>query len=260
MGASSLPATIGPSIDHHCSECGASDWSEEVLGEECTVFLIGGLALVRFAERNCRSKGCNGRNTVDGIELGVLRRSAKLAFSHELLWDWSHRVSTAGESWFSHWRAAVERCSVSEQQKAVWMFRCLSQYQEACLDFVQLQRIDFNAAFRCSCKGGVTADGITLGFHLDQMRLVSMLQASSDEAEAEVVRGSLFSERIFVRTAAFRYAIVLKQICNLRKAVSDLLCITSQQCCLRIIGCRPVNPFTPDCVFFIFMSQNRVAT
>ncbi len=71
------------------------------------------------------------------------------------------------------------------------------------MDFVQLQRIDFDAAFSCSCNGGVTADGITLGFHMAQMRLVSLVNPSSGE-EADLVRGSLFSERIFVASSAIR--------------------------------------------------------
>ena len=60
---------------------------------------------------------------------------------------------------------------------------------------MQLQRIDFNASFSCSCQGGVTADGITLGFHIVQMSLVSLSQA--DEG-AELVRGSLFSDRLTI--------------------------------------------------------------
>ena len=79
--------------------------------------------------------------------------------------------------------------------------RLRTDYQEACLDFVQLQRIDFNASFSCSCHGGVTADGITLGFHNVQMSLVSLSQA---EDGAELVRGSLFSERLFVKSSNIR--------------------------------------------------------
>ncbi len=54
-------------------------------------------------------------------------------------------------------------------------YRRLDKYQEACLDFVQLQRIDYSSAFYCTCQGGVTAGGVTLGFHMAQMRLVSLI-------------------------------------------------------------------------------------
>jgi len=76
------------------------------------------------------------------------------------------------------------------------------------MDFVQLQRIDFNAAFSCSCHGGVTADGITLSFHMAKMSLVSLVQPSSNEGDADMVRGSLFAERNFVKSAAHRYIFI----------------------------------------------------
>ena len=82
-----------------------------------------GATTARFVHHKCQSVGCDRVNSVDGIELGLLRRSKTLAFAHELLWDWAHRVSTAGESWHAHWRAAVTRCAVSDSQKNAWLFR-----------------------------------------------------------------------------------------------------------------------------------------
>lgn len=51
-----------------------------------------------------------------------------------------------------------------------------SVFQQAALNFIELQQLDYDSGaggFRCGHNKGVTADGITLGYHLEQAHLES---------------------------------------------------------------------------------------
>lgn len=49
-----------------------------------------------------------------------------------------------------------------------------SVFQQATLNFIELQNLDYDdgdGGFRCGHDAGITADGITLGYHLEQAHL-----------------------------------------------------------------------------------------
>ena len=77
---------------------------------------------------------------------------------------------------------------------------------QATLDFVQLQCIDYASEFGCHCNAGIIADGITLGFNQSQAYLVNPAQAVRDAivSAEQLVRGSLFEDRTFVKKARIR--------------------------------------------------------
>ncbi len=117
---------------------------------------------------------------MDGIEWALLRRSVDFAVAHEVLWDWSHRLGFGGVSWHGHLADTLARnVDLTKEEKSHLLFRRRDAYEQATLDFMQLQHIDYRKAFSCRCNGGVTADGITLGHHLKDQYLVSPAAASS---------------------------------------------------------------------------------
>lgn len=75
-------------------------------------------------------------------------------------------------------------------------------FQKACLDFIQLQQINYRLSFRCvhGCKD-MTADGITLGFHCAHLFLERPCAAPS--ASPPVV-GSLPADRLLLPSASQR--------------------------------------------------------
>ena len=129
----------------------------------------------------------------------------RTAFAHELLWDWSHKAAIGGTTWFGHWRDTIARYDADIGLKSHWQHRLRDLFEQATLDFIQLQRIDYAAEFQCNCSSGVMADGITLGFHTSQLYLTAPWQpAKPADAEPDLTRGSLFAERTFVKSASMR--------------------------------------------------------
>ena len=222
-GRSDLPSIVRPDTSTACSCCSNTNWSEEKLGLECTVFLLARAAKVKFAEHTCESLNCNGKLYIDGIELAILRYTERTAFAHEVLWDWSHRVSTGGVTWFGHWRDTIARYSDPLAVKAWWQHRLRDAYEQATLDFIQLQRIDYPMAFSCDCPLDLVADGITLGYKLKHMFLVSLTdppaeQGQHHQSSQHLVKGSLFKQRVFIRSLQMRK--LLLQFC--RQGLSEL--------------------------------------
>lgn len=69
-------------------------------------------------------------------------------------------------------------------------------FEQACLDFIQLQRLDYAAAL--SCEHGarrLTADGITIGFHALMAHFEKPYAALGD---SRIVVGSAYKDRLFV--------------------------------------------------------------
>ena len=80
-------------------------------------------------------------------------------------------------------------------------------FQKACLDFIQLQQINYRLSFRCKHKcDDMTADGITLGFHCAHMFL-ECLCAAPGASPPEV--GSLPADRLPLPAAPQRDLLLL---------------------------------------------------
>jgi hypothetical protein len=80
--------------------------------------------------------------------------------------------------------------------------RLLPVYQDATLDFIQLQSIDYVKSL--SCPHGwrrITCDGIALGYRLDQSR---QAQPWAADLSSQPVVGSLFKERLLLQSRSAR--------------------------------------------------------
>lgn len=75
---------------HCCKICNGANWGPATL-ESSLVFLPAAVIQVQFEQRRCMRQDCSGMLTVDGGEYSLLRYTDKLAFSHELLYDWIAR-------------------------------------------------------------------------------------------------------------------------------------------------------------------------
>ena len=204
-----MPDEVRPDRAALCPSCNQSNWGHDEIGQPCEVFLLAAMQQIRFVSHACSTPGCLGKLEVDGLSVGLLRKSKSIAFAHEMLWDWSVRGATAGVTWHGHWRDTLARYPNSEQQKSWWLFRHRDIYEQATLDFVQLQRRHYEALFSCDCStGGYTADGISLGYRMSQMFLVSpehpQYHAPAGDEAGELVNGSTFDERVFIRDAPLR--------------------------------------------------------
>ena len=75
-------------------------------------------------------------------------------------------------------------------------------FQQACLDYIQLQDINYRESFACEhgCDD-MTADGLTLGFRLNQLNLKQPWAAPST---AEPKAGSLPAHRLLLTTSNMR--------------------------------------------------------
>ena len=69
-------------------------------------------------------------------------------------------------------------------------------FEQATLDFWQLQRLDFHMGLSCEHEGKqVSADGITIGFRTDRSHFDRTCDAPAD---SEIKLGSLFPQRLLV--------------------------------------------------------------
>ncbi len=82
-----------------------------------------------------------------------------------------------------------------------------NQFEEACLDFIQLQGLDFEGWFSCPHgASSLTADGITLGLPLQRAGFARPWKAAEGEAP---VAGSLFKDRAMVPQPQLRKQLLL---------------------------------------------------
>lgn len=162
-----MPEACAPDCATPCPICTQSNW-EVIQGTvPSAVFLVGAVTYTRFSHCVCLTLDCNGRLEVDGQEEALLRQTARLAFSYELLYAWEEQFDRGGCPWFKFWLNNLALCfDLSTLELRNYMNNVRKHFQAATFNFVSLQRIDFHAAFKCSCEGGplhVTADGLTLG-------------------------------------------------------------------------------------------------
>lgn len=52
----------------------------------------------------CRTPHCTGRLQTDGKDYGLLRKTAKAAFGHEILYEYLDKLASGGISWYTSWR------------------------------------------------------------------------------------------------------------------------------------------------------------
>ena len=145
-----------------CGHCGLVNWGEEELEAPCTVVLPSALVCTSFAWRACSTELddgsiCPGQLQVDGKEHALLRQTGTLAISHEVLYHWIDRLATGHpDTWTSSWLLTLlhDRHRTDDQKRRLFELKQL--WSNATLDFLQLQCIDYDAGFRCSCWQGVS--------------------------------------------------------------------------------------------------------
>ena len=105
-----LPRRCKPT---HCSACKkagrkADNWADDVVhyreGKPCMVLLPHGVVTTKFGTRRC---SCGAMAGVDGREYMVLRKTAKLAVSLALLYQWQNKMGLRGETWYTFFRDTV---------------------------------------------------------------------------------------------------------------------------------------------------------
>ena len=123
--------------------------------------LPAAVVATRFETRTCTA--CRpsaaaqpGSITVDGRGHGVLRSSDSLAFGLEVFYQFAHRIDIAAPStWTAAWRHILCNAMGLSLADRKWLYTTAKQsFDHAVLDFIQLQQIDYNAAFHCDCFTG----------------------------------------------------------------------------------------------------------
>ncbi len=199
-GTCPFPSICKPiSTEACCTSCGMCAWSEEMSRPDkpSLVFLRNAVVYTEFYLKKCTTLGCDGELTVDGKEYAVLRKSDTIALSYLLLYSWENDCGVKGETWFGFWRKALmDIVTHGDEQKREWIKNLYQPFQQATLDFLQLQKIDYRSGFCCPHGfKSVQVDGITLGCHKDKCCLTQpwLAQVASYDT-----CGSLFKDRTFV--------------------------------------------------------------
>ena len=78
---------------------------------DCEVYLASAVVRSHFPVFTCGKSGCKNPQTLstDGIQYGLLRMTADVAYGLELLYQWSDKTGTGGIAWFTFWRDTVEK-------------------------------------------------------------------------------------------------------------------------------------------------------
>ena len=150
--------------DAECPLCQHSDWGA-VSTTPSAVVLPAARVQTLFESRACQhvlpdGNVCCGQLTVDGSEYGLLRKTADLAFSHELLRQYVSRFSSGSvDSWTAFWNHTVMKIidpleSPARQAAELELQSLNRHFDEVTQDFVQLQKLDYAAGFRCNCWKG----------------------------------------------------------------------------------------------------------
>ena len=103
-----MPAECPPTASELltvCRACGQCAWHRaEEQPKVCEVFLAMAVAETRFVEYSCCTAGCSGDPiSTDGIEYGLLRKTASVAYGLEVLSQWADKLSRGGSPWFTMW-------------------------------------------------------------------------------------------------------------------------------------------------------------
>ena len=217
-----IPATCWPAATYcSCNRLCSPDSSSLI---ESLVFLPAACVKVSFGCPKCSH--CQWSTPkLDGYEFGVLRKTETIAFSYELLYAWTYKHRHGGIPWHSSWRDTVEKYEAATVQNKIYYFRNFKKhFREATFDFIQLQNIDYSAAFQCPHNDGLIVDGITLGFHKDQASFAVPWEALGDGNHFH--KGSSFDSRIFLQQKDIRF-LLLMHCSNKGLADEDFLNLTN---------------------------------
>ena len=190
------------------------------------MFLMTTHRVVQFERRCCQTSTCPGQLCVDGGEYALLRKDKSTCYAHEVFHEWSGQLIRQGITFHTFCVNLFDRYdSASTDQKRSWLNDRAKAF-EAVFDFLQLQHIDYEAGFQCSCHDAgecLAIDAVTVGPHMSQCRLVSPW-APPAAAHDVVLGGSKFRDRIFVASAARRqllYTACSKPPSNMHAAMLD---------------------------------------
>jgi hypothetical protein len=144
-----------------------------------------------------------------------------IAFDWAMMYDVVDGLGE-GRNWWELWLAYIMRYSSlrkfsSAQLSALSLL--YTHFQQASMDFVQLMSIDFPGANRCQCARpfqDMVADGITVSCQVRNLSVVAPFAAAS--ADAELVWGSKFAERVYLRSSRSRG--LLHELTTGRKGVN----------------------------------------
>ncbi|KXZ41561.1 hypothetical protein GPECTOR_393g212 [Gonium pectorale] len=110
---------------------------------------------------------------------GILNLNNADLFSHELLQWYSIQLATAAMPFYSCWRTVVNSyvargiLHASPVERLSFFMNKRAEFQEAWLNYIALQDLDYSAAFRCCCEDEqcmyVIADGILLGLQKEKL-------------------------------------------------------------------------------------------
>ena len=112
-----------PDVSATCKDCGHVSWDTAAPRKvRSLVFLRGAVVWTLFVSYACGSEGCAGVLNVDSIEVGLLRRTEKLAFGHDLLYAWADLMTAGtGAKWWRFWRNTLS--AYKRQASRLCMFK-----------------------------------------------------------------------------------------------------------------------------------------
>lgn len=218
-----------------CESCGATNWGEEIR-VPCTIVAPTTIFRTALAERCCLTTGCDTTLRIDGEEYFFLRKGRwnspqfvdpskhegvwlgldvgrhELGFHWQLLYTTLYDIFGGAKTWHSAWTSCCEQIwDLTTEALTDKQFNVLQQqykvFQQATMDFRDLQMIDFKQAFHCPHGlKHMSVDGICLSCHVRDMRLVRPWWWDGN-TEAPLVYGSKHADRMVVPTKAFRDAL-----------------------------------------------------
>lgn len=278
-GMMPLPRTISPSNHQQqqpCKECGQVNWGSILFDEKSKgrhgnqttscVYLAMAVQQVSFRYLKCctmKSAGerCPGKLKPDGWEQCVFRKSSKASFSFEVMYKWSSYGGVQCQGFYNYWRTYLHNCvDVPEEKLRQHMANKLSVFEEAALDWIQLQAINYRVAFDCTHGlEDLRMDALTIGPRKERVCLVEpwaptakplaphpgeqARQGAELETEAgppHAVHGSSFTDRVVIRDKTARD--LLRKFSDVKgRQASGLTQVELQSLRNRLISLDPVN-------------------
>ena len=107
-----MPGLYSPTPAQLSSKCPLCNGVWEPFGfllELSTVFLPAAVLKTTFIGHRCQTASCTGLLRCDGTEQGLMRKTASLAFSLELFYEWSDWMGDGGIPWHTFWRHVLQR-------------------------------------------------------------------------------------------------------------------------------------------------------
>ncbi|GAQ79418.1 hypothetical protein KFL_000300160 [Klebsormidium nitens] len=185
-----------------CLGCGRQMEDSEGTTVDGTIFHLLAPVPTRVEVWSCN---CGRTWHYDGRGDGVLNFNDKYLFSYELLNWYSNQMWRTKYPFYTMWQAVLSMYAGSGLPPATLQrfVNLRSTFQDAWMDYITLQDIDYDTSFKCACPHPVGAapepecvigDGIMLGYRGDLSFLVSPYEA----VEGPLKTGSLHQKRIFV--------------------------------------------------------------